>query len=378
MAMETPLHELAELRLARNPAAEPTHLARLADSAHDRVRACVARNPNTPLPELLGLWKKEPAAMLENSALVLHWLLEPQAFWKRFARGTLRDAYVAFMGRHCRVARPVWMDWDFIQFMIRGPLEQEVAATLAQEDSPRLRRIPLETPGFALREELLLRLAMDPEESIRLALLKIKQVPPAVQARLAHDPSPAVRLALAERATVAEALFLLSGDPEEAVRHAIQVNPSLMERTVLALWQMEEPARRLVLARHPHLGFGSQKLMAESKEPETWAGLLCHRNLEPGLRQQLTPLVQAEDRVNMLEFRLPTVLEWQRHRDCWSEEFRAALAAKAKVPLEILADLAGDESAVVRDSLRERLLDKKRSQATAWNKSLLDRLTEEV
>ena len=269
------------------------------------------------------------------------------------------------------------MDMDFIARITQsGDFDLATAGALAQESSPKVRLLVLEARASILTEALLLRLANDPEESIRLAMVNARNLPRAVQLLLADDPSTEVRLALAQCSRREEGLLPLCSDPDESVRQAAYANTSLKEGTVVELWQMEEPPQRFLLARHPSLGVGSQKLLADSGDVETIAGLLCHSNLELSLRAQLTPQARPGDLLKMLDFRLPTPLEWQRHRAVWSEEFRTVLAAKTKVPPAILRDLAGDESPAVRQALRERLLDKRRSPATAFNKALLERLTE--
>ncbi|MCC5842287.1 MAG: hypothetical protein JJT96_19380 [Opitutales bacterium] len=265
------LHESGErdgIRfVARYPLSPSDLLDHIANTSTDaEVAALLGSNPRTPPPVLLRLID-HPAPQVRAS-VALHPNLTTREMIK-----LLRDSETGVV---CQLARNSGLRVQHQAYLVRHP-EAEVRASLA--DNP------------ALDPQIVRALADDPEESVRRAtagnaraqpnqllmwadsddaalqhgLLDRSRLDDDLLRSLALSPHPEVR----ERVRAAgppeppELLHALEqGPPEE--QQAIAARPDLPRPLLRHLCRREDPAMRIVLARHPQIDSDLAEFVSQS------------------------------------------------------------------------------------------------------------------
>ena len=237
---------------AADPSTAPATLAALANREDPRIRAALARNPNTPEPVLMRLWTGEPLALLENPLLEYRLLMngEPLCSWLPLqVQVALYGALIESDPAGIESVLPLERrkEWVFPlvnMYSSRGASHsrkpqrnqnsrnrkfcERAFASMAREPDAMLRRsFALQIPepclaafahdlcdkvrgalvsrlmrwGYAHRDQfdrVCDLLAADPCDQIRWQLASVSRLTPAAFHRLAQDPHPRVRQNLAD------------------------------------------------------------------------------------------------------------------------------------------------------------------------------------
>ena len=237
---------------AADPSTAPATLAALANREDPRIRAALARNPNTPEPVLMRLWTGEPLALLENPLLEYRLLMngEPLCSWLPLqVQVALYGALIESDPAGIESVLPLERrkEWVFPlvnMYSSRGASHsrkpqrnqnsrnrkfcERAFASMAREPDAMLRRsFALQIPepclaafahdlcdkvrgalvsrlmrwGYAHRDQfdrVCDLLAVDPCDQIRWQLASVSRLTPAAFHRLAQDPHPRVRQNLAD------------------------------------------------------------------------------------------------------------------------------------------------------------------------------------
>ncbi|SVE58568.1 uncharacterized protein METZ01_LOCUS511422, partial [marine metagenome] len=211
--------------MARNPATSPGNLEEL--SAHPSRKVCelVAQNPNTPEPVLKELWEFFPKSILENPIIDVWDLTGAVALWQRLPDPVLWGLYHHFM-RANKVERIQGIIPE--QVRLRFPIiNKTLGYWLSQDPSANVRR---QVAATAHRPELQLKLALDSEISVRLALAENRQLSAYCHRVMASDPEEKVQTVLANNTYVkgdAEmfGFNILAHSDFEQVRVCVAANP---------------------------------------------------------------------------------------------------------------------------------------------------------
>lgn len=192
-----------DLDLATNPETTPSVLSRMANACaeNETLAEAVARNPNTPLPDLFRLWCKHPFAALENPITTFQTLCTGRLLHQLVPREVQHRLYVALRSSHRAAeleehlpveARLRWLTgpepdigWFFRSpggGIARRPKDADEAERIRSEDAFALRFFELlgQDPDSAVRKEMVTRLPFhslqaylnEPLVGIRLELAK--------------------------------------------------------------------------------------------------------------------------------------------------------------------------------------------------------------
>jgi hypothetical protein len=195
-----------DLDLATNPETAPVVLSRMARdcAGNETLAGALARNPNTPLPDLFRLWCGHPFAALENPITTFQTLCTGRLLHQFLAREVQHRLYVALRSSHRAAeleehlpveARLRWLtgpEPDIGWFFrapggggVRSPKDADEAERIRSEDAFALRFFELlgQDPASAVRKEMVTRL---PEHSLQAYL---------------NEPLVEIRLELATRVT---------------------------------------------------------------------------------------------------------------------------------------------------------------------------------
>lgn len=186
-------------------------------------RRIIAKNPNTPLSLLSILYATYPNEAKQNPSYPLLLLESPEVI------EGLREG-------------------ELLAALKEGGASQELLEEASLHPSARCR----ECAAAAVASlEALLRLAQDPEGSVRGALALRRDLPEEVLTILSKDSEEIVRESVAAHSNTAPAvLAVLSQDPEEDVRLACAKNPHTPTERLFALLP-ESREMRLALAQNP-------------------------------------------------------------------------------------------------------------------------------
>lgn len=360
------------------------HIARTTDDPE--IAALLGRNPRTPPPVLLRLID-HPAAEV-RAAVALHPNLTTREMIK-----LLRDSATGVV---CQLARNSGLRVQHQAYLVRHP-ETEVRASLADNPSldPQIVRALGDDPEESVRRGTAARARAQPNQLLMWAdsddaplqhgLLDRSRLDDDLLRSLALSPHPCVR----ERVRTAsppeppELLQALEqGPPEE--QQAIAARPDLPRPLLRHLCRREDPAIRIVLARHPHIdrdlaefisqsGGESENLalldnparqpdwipfLLNAPHPRLHAALVYEESLDPAhlhllVNQRLcaeTTLQLAAAQRPFTELRADLASLIARHP--WPG-LRYLAAASRQLPLSLLDELANDAVPRVAQTARE-------------------------
>ncbi|RIH76450.1 HEAT repeat domain-containing protein [Meiothermus hypogaeus] len=333
----------ALLEEAQNPQTPPERLRALASRPEAEIRRAVAANPNTPEAVLWRLAVHFPEAVLGNPVLDLfllvnaNWLAELPGYARLRLLGS-PEASSHFLRWAVREG-----DYGAVLSVLRNPQAPlELVEALTDHALPGVTEAARLHVGFE-SEPLEAALGwcevdMDYLELRQMVLLGM--TPAWLAPRLALEPDPSLRLALLEQADLPKAVleaFLL--DEEETVRKAARQHPATPHQTLNWVERLEAglpvempletlvqatPWVRALVARHPQT---PPSLLERLTTDDDWRVRIAAAG-NPGLPAAwLETLAQDGDR-----------------------EVRQAVAANPRCPAGLLERLLADESEEVRQA----------------------------
>ncbi len=253
-----------DLDLATNPETTPSVLSRMANACagNETLAEALARNPNTPLPDLFRLWCERPFVALENPITTFQTLCSGKVLHQFLPREVQHRLYVALRSSHRAAeleehlpveARLRWLTGPEpdIGWFFRDPGGGSVRAPKNPAEAERIRF----EDAFALRFFELL--GQDPASEVRKEM--VTRLPfHSLQAYL-QEPDLEIRLKLAIRVTtnhggrgdeehrVLEIMRdALSRDPEVKVRCCVAAGDAIQSSVFERLAQ--DPAFPVLLA----------------------------------------------------------------------------------------------------------------------------------
>ena len=239
-----------------------------------------------------------------------------------------------------------------------------VAAALAADVCPSVRQRLVQHPDSP--RCVTIRLASDFDDDTRAAVARYGEVPDEILERLASDPEHSARLDLAGRFTgvPAPALRKLVRDPSADVR-AVAVGGGCDVDALEQLATDPEPqvrARVAALEPNPRMASGDTigcpahllEHLSRDPHPEVRAAAAASRHATEDMLERLCrdDDVSVRDNVATNAISPPHVLETLAADK--RSEVRAAAAWNRALPLDAIAALASDRSLAVRQRIAER------------------------
>jgi hypothetical protein len=328
-----------DLNRAQDPRSDPSVLAPLANHPDEDVRGAVARNPNTPFEQLIGLIEDHTTDVLENPALPLL-LLEVPDLWEqlswsvrmRIARSSACPE--AFL--HWRLGEA--QDWsgdlplmmhgrlplslrrklflhrqtrdgllqneelvaalgeDFLELLQRagyrpGPRRGQLDPTLSESDLAALAGYGGIGFGLAVQHPscpaaVVVQALHSSDDVLRLYAARHPALPPAELARMARE-TPFPVAATGRAITTAELRTLLQRESHRGLQLAFAAHPSLPASLAVS-WAREalHPVR-VELARNPGTPDEALALLARDEQREVRLAVARRPELPRALRQLL-------------------------------------------------------------------------------------------
>ncbi|HEY1015120.1 MAG TPA: hypothetical protein VGE07_20615, partial [Herpetosiphonaceae bacterium] len=339
---ETPADELDALAhnlllqatIARNPSASGPTLERLGNIAADfAIAEAVASHPNTPLPTLLKLARRHPAAFLANPALLLH-LLEQPDFPMSIQADTLQQlvtdqaappGLLGVLSRHeleeiaeaarmhVSLAGEAGADWaEQLEEAIWGikipQSSTQIPTLLAMGAVPRWLIPPLLiSDSIALRQAAAASPATPPElvETVLRAgseadLTTEAPPDPTLEPRwlerLARGGVWSSGLAAVHPNTPPALLTRLSGHSSGRIRRLVATNPKLPPGAMPRLASDKDRHVRLAVARNPNAPGPVLARLAQDRAPGVIAAAAAHPNLPLDVLERLASHAEWEPR----------------------------------------------------------------------------------
>ncbi len=273
LSEESPALLRQGIEQASNPGTAPGILVDLAlDKDFPRkVRAAVARNPNTPLKTLFDLWRRDPAAYLENP-IREYWALAqsepPWHVWPDHARWAVYMYLVEkgdgrnlslFMSEEDRIGTTS-------HYPLRGPGMARKVNSLAQDPSEAVRFELFNKPYHgndkqvlaAISKNVFCKLAVDPSRLVRTSVAGLSVTPPSARLILVDDHTKSVRLALAKnpyrgdgKKWMKAVWEKLARDRHDDIRGAICQHAGMDPKLITEISRDKKPLLRMAAANSP-------------------------------------------------------------------------------------------------------------------------------